>query len=87
MGVRLIVADTDVNISSFQFVAVYTPIDQTERVSFFRWCGPFLMDSSRLVAMGDWNAVQDSKISSCGELAGDRVIVAWLILSAISVGG
>ena len=65
-GGRLVVADVAVKSFKFRLVAVYAPNIIAERVSFFRQLAPFLDDRKRLVLMGDWNAILDSKIDKVG---------------------
>ena len=59
----------DVAVKSFKFrmVGVYVPNIAAERISFFRRLVPFLDDTKRLVLMGDWNAILDSKIDKVGQ--------------------
>lgn len=56
-------ADIAVSSDSFRVVAVYVSNDQGERAYFFRQLGPFLVDLSRLVLMGNLNAILDAKIA------------------------
>ena len=63
---RLLVADVDVKSFKFRLVAVYASNIAAERISFFRRLAPFLDDTKRLVLMGDWNAILDTKIDKGG---------------------
>ena len=76
---RLIVADIAVKSGAFRVVAVYAPNDRDERVAFYRRLEPFLVDSSRLVLVGDWNAILDPKIDrgrgAKGKARADRSLV------------
>ena len=65
-GVRIVVADVSVKSFEFRVVAIYAPNCIDKRHSFFRWFGPFLDDSKRLVLMGDWNAILDPKLDKGG---------------------
>ena len=65
-GGRLVVADVAVKSFKFWLVVVYAPNTTAERVSFFRRLAPFQDDSKRLVLMGDWNAILDTKIDKVG---------------------
>ena len=65
-GGRLVVADVAVKSFEFRLVVVYAPDTPVERISFFRWFAQFLDNSKRLVLMGDWNAILDSKVDKFG---------------------
>ena len=58
--------NADVNLAladdGGRVVAVYAPNTAVERVSFYRRLAPFFDNSKRLVLMGDWNTILDSKI-------------------------
>ena len=58
----------DVAIKSFEFwvVAVYVPNIAAKRHFFFQPLGPFLDDLKRLIQVGDWNAILESKIDKAG---------------------
>ena len=75
-GCRLVVAD--VAVKSFEFrVAVAEAVSGwqfpgglvAEAVSFFRWLAPFVDDPQRIVLVGDWNAILDTKINKVGRVA------------------
>ena len=65
-GDRLVVADVAVKSFKFRLVAVYASNIAAERISFFRRLAPFLVDTKRIVLMGDWNAILDPKIDKVG---------------------
>ena len=65
-GGRLVVANVAVKSFKFRLVAVYASNTAAERVSFFHRLAPFLDDTKRLVLMGDWNAILDTKIDKVG---------------------
>ena len=77
-GGRLVVADVAVKSFKFRLVAVYTSNIAAEKVYFFRRLAPFLDDTKRLVLMGDWNAILDSKV---GELVEGESVKAALSAS------
>ena len=47
-------------------VAVYAPNIVAETISFFQRLAPFLDNPKRIVLMGDWNAIPDTKIDWVG---------------------
>lgn len=61
-------ANVVVNSCLFCIVAVYVPNDQEKYVSFFCQLGPFLVDLSCIVLMGNWNTILNQ------ELVGHQVI-------------
>lgn len=59
-GSQINVVDIAVKSSSFRFVAVYVPNDQTDRVSFFyRLLGLFQLNVSRFILIEHWNAIHE----------------------------
>ena len=69
-GGRLVVANVAVKSLKFRLVVVYVPNTPVEKVSFFRRLTPFLNNTKRLVLMGDWNAILDTKIDKARRGAG-----------------
>ena len=64
--VRLIEADVAVKSYAFRVVAVYAPNSVGETHLFFRCSGLFFDDPRRVVLVGDWNEILDSKINKTG---------------------
>ena len=62
-------ADVAVKIFKLRVVAVYASNIAVEVLSFLGWLPPFHDDQKRIVFVGDWNAILDSKI--------DRVEKVW----------
>ena len=60
-GDRLVVANVAVKSFAFRVVAIYTSTSVGER-----WLESFLDDLKRIVQVGDWNAILDTKIDRVG---------------------
>ena len=62
-GGRLIVADVAVKSFEILVAVVYAPNIVAERVSLFRRLAPFLDNPRRIVLVGAWNAILNTKIA------------------------
>lgn len=81
-------AHTVVKSGLFWLVEVYAPNDQMEIILFFRQLRKFLVDSARLVLIGDWNVIMDPKLNRVRGASGslsDRSLIDLINNSSKSI--